>query len=738
MPAVVQTGAKSSDPGKDKMELPKETFVELEADIRLAINMIAAHVYCVDGSDRPFDIPGFEIVSQKEAMELLGVSKKDIKPGVSGMQYEFEKDLYKEFERLYGAEVKAYEEEQKKQGKDDDKGGEKAGKNDDKDGSIIGDEPGKGKKKSFLETMKDIKSVKDIKSDRNKETKVQIADKREFISFCESSEMKDKDKGRDVVISGGGLLGGDGFKAAIYKRTGKFKLMKTPNLNPHFSGFNMDKVKYVLAFAGTDFSSIWSDWVKTNLAQAIPYYGVYPLQYRLAVLTALKLVKSIKGHESEWLITGHSLGGGLASAASIVSGLHAVTFNPAGLNTVNLANYLYELNLRSDVTLAEAIEFMNYKNLQLSCRSDVNKKYLKVIEKKDIKKNVCIYRSTTDILTSTQDDIKGSKTNLRELPQNLLAAVNEDLAAAYDKFMNEILPTINNAIDYAKQLYNDLMELYNQAKQIVDDIMKMKQELISMAIDLYNQALATYEDLKKEIEKIAEEPKKLYQQIQDLVERIKEIPGELKDEVMGLVDEIKTMVNGAVETTRQMLKEPMDKIMGVIDDIKGLKDLPSKLLSPSGLLEQIGNLLPDEIKNIPNVIKETAQQLLPGVEETLNVLKDGVKSLTGGLSDIGGQLMDAVGGLKDTATGIVNSITQTATGAFNELTGQVSQAANSLKQGVTSLVNNVSDSVGKAAGAIKDGVTSAFNEVSSGLSGAMNDVTSGLSSAFGDVTSGLS
>ena len=407
MPAVIQTGASSSEMGKDKIELPKTTFLELEADIRLAINMIAAHVYCIDGSERPFDIPGFEVVSQKEAMDLLGVSKKDVQEKYNGKEYVFENDLYKEFERIHGAEVKAYEEEQKKRPKDDEKDNEQV------DLSAGGptDETAP-KKKGFLQTMKEIKSLNDIKSDRSKETKVKIQDKKESIVFCSSTEIKDDNKKRDVVIDGGGFIAGDGFKAAIYKRTGDFKMMKTPNLDPSFSGFNMEKVKYVLAFAGTDFSSIWCDWVKTNLAQAIPYYGVYPLQYRLAVLLALKLARATKGHESEWLITGHSLGGGLASAASVVSGLHAVTFNPAGLNTVNLANYLYELNLRRDVTLAEAIEFMNYKNLQLSCRSEVNKKYLNVIEKKNIAKNVCIFRSTTDILTSTQDNIKGSKTNL--------------------------------------------------------------------------------------------------------------------------------------------------------------------------------------------------------------------------------------------------------------------------------------------------------------------------------------
>jgi hypothetical protein len=42
---------------------------------------------------------------------------------------------------------------------------------------------------------------------------------------------------------------------------------------------------------------------------------------------------------ADWLITGHSLGGGLAAAASVVSGFQADTFNAAGVNYVTVQQF---------------------------------------------------------------------------------------------------------------------------------------------------------------------------------------------------------------------------------------------------------------------------------------------------------------------------------------------------------------------------------------------------------------
>lgn len=81
--------------------------------------------------------------------------------------------------------------------------------------------------------------------------------------------------------------------------------------------------KYILAFAGTD---SWTDIVDN--AQQASGIGEAP-EYEQAMEIAAGLAASpVVG---EWYATGHSLGGGLASAAAVVSGHRAETVNAAGL-----------------------------------------------------------------------------------------------------------------------------------------------------------------------------------------------------------------------------------------------------------------------------------------------------------------------------------------------------------------------------------------------------------------------
>jgi Protein of unknown function (DUF2974) len=80
--------------------------------------------------------------------------------------------------------------------------------------------------------------------------------------------------------------------------------------------------QYVVAFRGTQGGS---DWL-TNARQAV---GASSDHYTKALAIGEKIALSGNNNVS---LTGHSLGGGLASAAAIASGSNAVTFNAAGLS----------------------------------------------------------------------------------------------------------------------------------------------------------------------------------------------------------------------------------------------------------------------------------------------------------------------------------------------------------------------------------------------------------------------
>ncbi|WP_226470253.1 XVIPCD domain-containing protein [Luteimonas panaciterrae] len=101
-----------------------------------------------------------------------------------------------------------------------------------------------------------------------------------------------------------------------------------PNkLHDESSGFRSliygdGKGHYVLAFSGTDEGK---DWL-TNFRQGL---GFEDAQYN----QAMALAKDARvAFGDEVVITGHSLGGGLAGAAAIASGIPAVTFNASGVH----------------------------------------------------------------------------------------------------------------------------------------------------------------------------------------------------------------------------------------------------------------------------------------------------------------------------------------------------------------------------------------------------------------------
>ncbi|MDR0520496.1 MAG: hypothetical protein LBH00_01445, partial [Planctomycetaceae bacterium] len=112
------------------------------------------------------------------------------------------------------------------------------------------------------------------------------------------------------LLNGGVQI--NGFNAALYRE--------------YLTG------KYVLAFAGTEITD-WND-LAADVQQALGTMGVLQFDYAMDIANELKNNSNLNA--SNTYITGHSLGGGLASAASIMSQFHAYTFNASGLhqNTV--------------------------------------------------------------------------------------------------------------------------------------------------------------------------------------------------------------------------------------------------------------------------------------------------------------------------------------------------------------------------------------------------------------------
>lgn len=132
-----------------------------------------------------------------------------------------------------------------------------------------------------------------------------------------------------------------GFHADIYYNE------KTNEYTIAFEGSNFEfgkaYIEYLLPFSSkSTIKELWNDWVATNLLQAV---GGIPQQYAYAAFIASQIPEGINVN-----ITGHSLGGGLASVAGAISGKPTYTFNAEGVNQ----------NIIDGFGLTETIEKRNY------------------------------------------------------------------------------------------------------------------------------------------------------------------------------------------------------------------------------------------------------------------------------------------------------------------------------------------------------------------------------------------
>lgn len=89
----------------------------------------------------------------------------------------------------------------------------------------------------------------------------------------------------------------------------------------------------ILAYAGTD-SKSWEDW-GNNLGQG---FGFTPEQYDQAAGLAREVGAEARANGEALTLTGHSLGGGLASYAAVATGAQATAINSAPLAHRNIPN----------------------------------------------------------------------------------------------------------------------------------------------------------------------------------------------------------------------------------------------------------------------------------------------------------------------------------------------------------------------------------------------------------------
>ncbi len=147
---------------------------------------------------------------------------------------------------------------------------------------------------------------------------------------------------QDPLLKDVDLTNSNGFNSALYRVD-------------HGNG----KIEYVYSTQGTDPLS-FKDWLN-NGQQAT---GNQSEQYALSVANARKLKIWADANHYTLSFTGHSLGGGMANANALATGLKATIFNPAGLQNHTIADLNLNINYSNKVTAyvvrGEPVDIANF------------------------------------------------------------------------------------------------------------------------------------------------------------------------------------------------------------------------------------------------------------------------------------------------------------------------------------------------------------------------------------------
>ena len=136
------------------------------------------------------------------------------------------------------------------------------------------------------------------------------------------------DKVTDPKVAHHAKMSAKAYDGQVGDRVGDYEITKihSDDTGLRAALFVGESGNQVLAYAGTDFSSL-ADW-KANILQGL---GLESTQYT----NAIDIAKSY----GAITFTGHSLGGGLASAAAIYTGGTGVVFNAAGLHNNTIGDF---------------------------------------------------------------------------------------------------------------------------------------------------------------------------------------------------------------------------------------------------------------------------------------------------------------------------------------------------------------------------------------------------------------
>jgi hypothetical protein len=363
------------------------------------------------------------------------------------------------------------------------------------------------------------------------------------------------------------------------------KSLEDPKSGLRAAVFQNDKGQTVVAYAGTDTKQFGD--IKTDLSQGL---GFESKQYQQAQALALKAEKAFG---SNVVFTGHSLGGGLASAAALATGNPAVTYNAAGL---------------SDETI-RALGKSPYEARQQADAGQIR-----------------AYQVDGDPLTGVQDDVPG----LNAIPDALGHELNlkgpkvgpglPDVTKAH--FQDVIIDGLRNQIPTEEpSLEGNLPSYLEESKErVAEGVLDLAGKAAREVVGLGGDVAKVGQDFAGDVAKVAKE---------DFA----------KGKVLeGTAELVGDAVEGGLNLAGDVIERGSNVVGRAVEDVGQVA---------AQNLSQLGELVgaPGAGQAVANVVDKTTEAIGHGVE----VVGDGVKSVTTTVGNAVEKGADVVGKVGQTA-----------------------------------------------------------------------------------------
>jgi len=467
-----------------------------------------------------------------------------------------------------------------------------------------------------------------------------------------------------------------GFRAAIFQRE------------------NSDE--YVLAFAGTDFSSFGD--LMTDARQA---FGLETKQYQQAADRSREFQQRYGGNGAKLSLTGHSLGGGQATLGSAVTGLPAVIINPAGVHddTLKRNNVIPEKFreeagsglIRNIIVEGEILDWLNGRS-PAEIFGEVKQAASGKVES-----------VATGVIDSTTDAAKAVAGKVGNAAAEAGRAVNNVTSYVSDA-VTPVLNTVGNAVnDAANVVSTTAQSAANAVGSTVSGVVNHVVETARPVVDTVGHtAVKTAQAVGNTVKTAADATGKVVNQAASYI----------SDAVTPVLNTAGNAVNGAVNTVSTTAQSAANAVGSTVSGaVNHVVEAARPVVDTVGhAAVKTAQSVGDTVKTAADATGKTVNQAVSYVSGVVTPVLNGVGSAVNDAANtvsttaryaanaVGNTLSDAAGHVVEKVKPVAGKVGNTVAGAVNTVTGAAKTAADAVGNtvnGVVDGVHNTADTVAR-------------------------------------------